>query len=97
MEFKNDVLGARFVVPDRITVRQQLAYFSAATNRPSAEFMEQLWNAAKPLISEWQCEHLPDKDADLDAIENPKAADVIIWAALEVKKHIQALDEIPKN
>jgi hypothetical protein len=34
---------------------------------------------------------------DLDTITSPKAADAIIWAALEVRNYMQRLDDVPKN
>ncbi len=97
MEYKNDRLSARFVVPDKITVRQQLAFFSMATSVLSPDLVEKLWNAARVLITEWECPALPDMNTDLNECFDPQATDVIIWAALEVKAHINNLETIPKN
>ena len=96
MELKNDTLGARLVVPDTVTVRQQLLYFSAVTGTRD-EFMARLWEGARTLILEWECPALPDRDVSLDEISSTKATEVIIWAALAVKNYINGLDNIPKN
>lgn len=97
MEFKHELLNTRFVIPDRVTVRQQLAFISEASSPRTKDLMENLWTAALLLILEWECPYLPDKDADLDSIDSPKAADAILWASLQVRNYIQRLDEIPKN
>jgi len=97
MEYKNDKLSARFVVPDKITVRQQLAYFSLATSIESEKLVERLWAAGQPLITEWECASFPDLSLSLDQCDDPRVTDVIIWAALQIKGHINNLDKIPKN
>ena len=97
MEFENKKLKTRFTVPDTITVRQQLAYLSEAANITQSKMMEQTWKAATLLIETWESPHLPDYKLSLDEATDPKATDVIIWAALEVKKYINDLDKLPKN
>lgn len=97
MEYRNEKLGARFVVPDKITVRQQLAYFSEITSAASNNHIEKLWVGARSLITEWECPDFADMDMDLNKVDNPKVTDVIMWAALEVKKHINNLEAVPKN
>ncbi len=96
MEFKNETLSARFVVPDTVTVRQQLRYLSAVTGFRD-EFFERLWEGAKVLILEWESAALPDKDTPLDEVSDAKATDVILWASNECKKYINSLDNIEKN
>jgi hypothetical protein len=97
MEYKNEKLSARFVIPDVITVRQQLAYISTTAYTNVADRLEGSWRAAKELITEWHCDLMPDIDVKLETISNPKVSDVVIWASLTVKNHINALDDIPKN
>jgi hypothetical protein len=97
MEFKHELLNTRFTIPDRITVRQQLAFISEASSPRTKDLMENLWTATRLLILEWECPHLPDRDTNLDSIDSPKAADVILWASLQVRNYIQRMDEIPKN
>lgn len=96
MDYKHESPQASFSVSNKITVREQLAYFSAsaAFDRP---LFERYWLAAIPLIRDWQCELMPDIRADLEKIDNPQVTQVIIWAGLEVKKHLDRLGEVPKN
>jgi hypothetical protein len=96
MEFIKDSPRTRFVVPDRPTARQQLAYYSATAGANGNEYLLRLWQGAKAIMTEWECESLP-KDADIDEITDPSAVDVMLWAALKVKMHIQGLEDIPKN
>lgn len=96
MEFTRQKPSARFVVPDKITVRQQLAYFSAADN-PNVPTFERFWLAALQLISEWECELFPDQTVSIDEITDPKITNVIIWAGVKVRNHINSLDEISPN
>lgn len=97
MEIKNEILKTSFTIPDRPTVRQQMAYFSETARSVDRQHMERLWVAAQSLITNWKSEILSDIDANLDTIDNPKVTDVIIWASLQVKNHINSLDETPKN
>ena len=94
MEFERQNPSARFVVPDRVTVRQQLAYFSAGLNAPP---LERFWVAAVPLITEWECELFPDPAASIDDVSDPRITQILTWAGIEVKRHIDALEVIPKN
>ena len=96
MEFTRQNPSARFVVPDKITVRQQLEYFSEA-RVPNRPVFERLWLGALPLIQDWQCEILPDQNVNLDDITNPHITEVIVWAGVLVKQHIDALDYTEKN
>lgn len=97
MEYKNDGLSVRFIVPDKITVRQQLAYLSDVTAQRGNNQIEKMWIAARGLITEWECNDFPDMDMDLDKTYDPRVTDILVWSALEVKKHINALENIPKN
>jgi hypothetical protein len=97
MEFKHTGLELRFVVPDTITVRKQLAFTSEAASQRSKDLLENLWQASRLIIEEWECPHLPDMGVDLDDITSTKAADAITWAALEVRNYMQRLDDVPKN
>jgi hypothetical protein len=97
MEFKNPKLELRFVVPDVISVRKQLAFTSVAASRREQDLLENLWRASQLVITEWECPHVPDVSVDLEAITDPRAGDAITWAALEVRNYMQRLDDIPKN
>jgi hypothetical protein len=96
MEYKNEQLGASFTVPDKITVRQQLAYYSEAALAFGDEFFIRLWKGATALIQDWQCADVP-LTTDIETDTNPKAASVMIWAGMRVKEHIDRLETVPKN
>lgn len=87
-----------FTVPTRPTVRQQLAYLGGAAVLPGADLFIRLWEGAKALIDDWECKDLPDiNEVDLDEIEDPAATAVIVWVGMRVSKHMNKLDEVPKN
>lgn len=96
IEKKNESLGASFQIPDRVTVRMQLAYFSEAALARGEELFVRLWEAAKAIIAEWKCEGIP-LDVDLDEATDPRATEVILWASTEVKAHMDSLERVPKN
>ncbi len=84
MEFSREEPKVRFVVPDKLTVRLQMAYYSEATGVIRHNHFERLWYGAKALMTEWECE-LFDKNIDLDKVDDPKITEVIIWASAQVK------------
>jgi len=97
MEFKRENPSCTFSVPDKITVRMQMAYFSQASIRPTADLWERLWMSAKPLIEDWQCEIMPDKNTDLETLTDPQITNVIIWASAQVQGYMDGLGTVPKN
>lgn len=97
MVFERENPRCRFTIPERPTVRQQLEYYSLAGGLSVADMLMRYWNGAKALILEWQCEELPDYKADLDSITSAKAAEVVIWAGMQVRNYMVSLDELPKN
>ena len=97
MDFKRENPACSFTVPDKVTVRMQLNYFSMASLKPSPDLWEKLWEAAKTIITDWQCELFPDFKTSLDDMTDPQITSTIVWAAIEVKKHIDALEIVPKN
>lgn len=97
MEFKRENPDCKFVIPDTITVRQQLAYMSQAAIASGDQMFERYWKGAVPLIVEWNCESMPDHETSLDKISNTDATQVIIWAGLQVKKYIDGLGKASKN
>lgn len=97
MDFERENPNVKFSVPDRVTVRQQLAYYSEAAASKGADLFERYWLSARPLITYWQCEIMPDVKTDLDTVTNPKVAEVVIWAGITVKNYLDTLEELPKN
>ena len=96
MEYTNEELKTTFSVPDVVTVRRQLVYFSNSGDSSEERFVR-IWNAAKTLIENWKSEVLPDININLDEITNPDATALIVWAGLRVMVHMNSLKEVPKN
>lgn len=97
IEFVHDLVW--FTVPEKPTVRQQLAYLGAATvTGMDEETFVRLWKGAVALIEDWKCKLLPKLDqVDIDELENPQVAEIIVWVGMKCKKHMNSLDEVPKN
>ena len=97
MEFKRDEpVKIRFTIPDRPTVRQQMAYYSEATGVTSKAHLERLWIGARTLVIDWECE-LFKHDVDLDSVDNPEIMNTMLWAAIQVRDHLNRMGDIPKN
>jgi hypothetical protein len=89
--------GARLVVPDEPSVLQLLKHDSARFENSYKGDLLILWDMAKELITEWESEALPDMNADLANMTDPRAARVIEWASVTVSAFRRSLDTIPKN
>lgn len=96
MQFERETPKVRFVIPDRPTARQQLAYYSATAGVIDREYLERLWVGARTLITEWESD-VCQLDTNLDEVTNPSIVDVMLWAALQVKGHINKLEDLPPN
>jgi hypothetical protein len=98
VEFKRKKPDCVFTVPDRPTVRQQLQYFSNTVSMSDDEdLFFRYWRGATALISDWKCEILPDFHIDLDKADDPNLTNLIIWAGLQVRDHMNSLEALPKN
>src|SRR3990172_5687421 len=65
--FENTELGVKFDLPEDITLRQELNYFS--TVDPSVPWMLAAWQAAMTLVKNWEGETIPDPHKpDLDRV-----------------------------
>jgi hypothetical protein len=89
--------GARMVVPDNPTVLQIITYDSKQYELSGEPALLMLWEMAKTMIAEWECEAMPDINADLGELDDPRIARVIQWASNLVANHRRSLDNIPKN
>ena len=97
MEYTNEKLGCSFGVPDRPTVRQQLAYWSnIRAFEEDAPTIIRLWLGVAGIVQDWACEALPDPKTSLDDIDNPTQTLVVQWAALQVFSHFNKLADLPK-
>ena len=97
MEYKNEQFGLSFSVPDKVTVRQQLAFYSEAARASGDELFERMWLGARTVIQDWKCTAMPDLNANIDELTDPDAAGAIVWASMRVKEHMDGLENIPKN
>lgn len=96
MEYKNEKLGVRLVVPDKITVRQQLAYISESIATDDSDKAEASWRAACGLITEWECPGFM-LTTSLDEVTDPLVTEAIVWAFTTVRNHVSNLENLPKN
>lgn len=94
---KHHIHGWAFTLPERPTVRQQLAYTSAAGFSGRLSMLERHWEGAKTIMADWSCEALPDTAVDLDELTNPTQAEAITWAGLQAAVHMNGIEDIPKN
>lgn len=100
MEFKTDDFGgARFIVPDKPTVFQLADYDSRRYELKGLPSVVVLWDMAKALIDEWDCDALPDINTNLsDITENAaNVVKIIEWAGTLVAAYRRDLDAISKN
>lgn len=97
MDFERANPDCKFSVPDKVTVRQQLAYYSETAAASGSDIFERYWQGAKALITSWQCEIMPDHKIDLATVTNPKIAELVVWAGVSVKNYLDTLEELPKN
>ena len=97
MEYKNEKLGCSFEVPDKVTVRQQLRYFSAVGTEKDEPTFVQMWPGVGVLAENWQCELLPDPKVSLDDITNPEQVRIVVWAGTTVFRHIDKLENVPNG
>ena len=98
MEFTTkDYGGARLVVPDEPSVLQLINHDSVRYEKGEKGAVLNLWEMAKVLITEWESKALPDIDADLSEITDPRAARVIEWAGVMVSSYRRSLDTVSKN
>ena len=97
MEFKRVNPDCTFSIPDKITVRQQLAFYSVAAGNPDKTMFERIWKASKELIEAWNCSVFPDYEQDLDKETDPVIAQIVVWAGQQVRQYINSLELVPKN
>lgn len=98
-EYTIESVGLRLTVPDRLTVRQQLEYKGLIAFADRAEAYPRFWDGARRLIDKWECEKMPEKDVDIDEVDDPEIADIIFMACNIVNGHLNRLENeaVPKN
>lgn len=101
-EVVNGELGFSFKLPAAPTVMQVLRYDSRRfeTGGDAPAFVV-LWECAKTVISDWQCELLPDMKVDLDTLPHSenlaRQARIIEVVGIAVSGWRNGLDSVPKN
>lgn len=96
-ELKNSVLGWRCVVPDDPDVLTVLRYDSKLIELRGQPLFIVQWEAAKAIISDWQCETIPDYKTPLEALHGKRAAQIVEGVGISVSHWRATLDEIAKN
>lgn len=98
-ELANEELGVRFTVPERPTVRQQLAYKAAVAFSPRRpDVYERYFAGVATLADEWECEAIPTPETlDMDEEDDPRVADIVFWACNALAAHMDSLEALPKN
>lgn len=98
MRYERDEGATGFDLPDRITVRQQLAFRSRLAMRNDGGAYGRYWDAAPLLVSNWQCALIPDMaGVDLDTAVDPRLTEIIIWVADTIANHIAEMETPAKN
>ena len=95
--FENADFGLKFTTPDRLNVRQALAYDSKRLEMGGQPAFVVLWECARLLIDSWECERMPDRDVDLETLEDPALARLIEFVGVAVSAWRRSLDAVPKN
>ena len=97
-EFNHPEHEARFTLPDEPTIRQRLLYDGVVLRGFGNEMIVRLWEAARLVIEDWECEGVP-LDIDLNTAGDEKVVTVIEWAGLAVFSWREALkaERLPKN
>lgn len=97
-EFKHPSLNLKFSLPDKITIRQQIAYWSIFGDAFGETSYMRYWMAMLPIIENWECAFIDDpQEIDMDSETDPRIAQAIVWCANKSLEHMQGLGNIPKN
>ena len=96
--FTNERIGVSFELPERLSVRAQLHFRIAVAAADDTNWLIRYWQAALPLLSNWQCEALPDPAAlDIDTADDPALTNIVQWTANTVAGFMLQLETPAKN
>lgn len=96
--YENETIGVAFDLPDRITVRMQLAFRGAVALAMNENSYIRYWHGALTVIENWTCARLPDPaELDMDASDDPALADIVAWTTNAVVGHMMNRETPPKN
>ena len=89
-EFENKELGVKFTVPEELSLRDELAYYSGVD--PSQPWMVSMWQSALVLIRDWECKEIPNPhQLDLDKRQKRQVFQIVTWAGAQVSSHVNRL------
>lgn len=95
--FEQAEIGVSFDLPDDPSALDVLRYDSTRLEMIGEPALIILWEAIKPLISEWSCEALPSVYDDLSKVKSLKAAQAVEYTAIRGSEWRIGLDAVPKN
>jgi hypothetical protein len=98
-EFKHEGLDCSFTLPDPFTlgdVEKWRAGTDLALQSGAKTELATRWLAAREIITDWECEALPDVMMESDEISGEQLR-VIAWVGAEVQRHVLLLLTVPKN
>lgn len=95
---KYETEGCSFTIPDTLTVRQQLRYSGTVILYDVHDNLIRLWDGAKMLIEDWECEVIPDYEAlDIEKETDPEIARIVAQVGLFAWGHMESLKGIEKK
>lgn len=97
-EYKHPSLPVKFSLPDKLTVRDQVAFYSAVGDAFGEPTWIRYWYGTIPIIETWECDVIPEPgNLDMDEETDPQIAEIIVWVGARTFEHMQGLGRIPKN
>lgn len=97
MQLSHPAFKVSFELPDRPSVFQVVAYDSAKIEHDGQPLFIILWECARTVVTEWECESIPALDTPLDTLTGMEAAQVVEWVGTQAVLWRNALNEVSKN
>lgn len=96
--FENEGLGVSFELPEKMTVRQQIAVRARVWDRNSDEPAAlRFWFGMLPMIENWQCDDYPDPfQIDIDEETDVTVTQIITWASNQMAGYFYDKGMVPK-
>ena len=88
----------RFALPEKPTVRQQLAFQAGQFSQLAEGGYMQNFAGALAVMTGWECAALPDPHAlDIDKETSKAITDIVVFVAARTHGHFESLESVPKN
>jgi hypothetical protein len=97
MEITIEEFGLRFTTPENPTVAEIMLYDSKRVDMANTPIYLGMWEMAKTLIQEWECELMPDYKVELNKITDLRIARLVEQAGNAVLAWRLSLDKVSKN